>query len=436
MKKRIGLALLLAVLLLSGCAMQTVDQMYCLPRRSADYDNLQSAIDGAMTGLQYSAPTSGENQQTVQLVDLTGDGELEYLLFARANSDSPLRILIFHRDDRSYSLMTTIECLGSGFERVEYVDIDGEPGAELVVGRRVSEQVMGAVSVYSFSGGETRQLMSSNYSKFLCCDLDRNGRGELIILNSGEDEEDRGTAVLYSFRDGKLSRSREVDLSEPAACIKRIMVGSLYGGTPAVYVASSADGSSIVTDVFAMKDGVFSNISFSNESGTSVKTLRNYYVYADDIDDDGVLELPSLITMPSAKAGAAGDKPYLIRWFAMDLDGNEVDKMYTFHNFASGWYLELDDDLAARICVEEAGNACIFSIWEEDGVREVFRISALTGDDRDTAAVENNRFVLHRTDSVIYTGKLEGASASYGITEENLISSFRLIQQDWKTGET
>lgn len=436
MKKRIGLMLLTAILLLSGCAMQTVDQMYCLPRRSADYDNLQSAIETAMIDLQYSAPTSGENQQTVQLVDLTGDGELEYLLFARANSDSPLRILIFQKDTQGYSLMTTIECLGSGFERVEYVDIDGEPGAELVVGRRVSEQVMGAVSVYSFSGGEIRQLMSSNYSKFLSCDLDGDDRGELLILNSGEGEQDRGAAVLYSFCGDKMTRSREVELSEPAACIKRIMAGSLYGGTPAVYVASSADGSSIVTDILAMKDGTFANISFSNESGTSVKTLRNYYIYAEDIDDDGVLELPCLITMASARPSPTGENPCLIRWFSMDLDGNEVDKMYTFHNFASGWYLELDNEIVTRICVEETGDACVFSIREDEEIREVFRICALTGEDRDSAAVENNRFVLHRTDSVIYVGKLEGASASYGITEDDLISSFRLIQQDWKTGET
>ena len=57
-----------------------------------------------------------------------------------------------------------------------------------------------------------------------------------------------------------------------------------------MYVASSADGKTIITDIFAIKSGEFTNISFSNESGTSVRTLRNYYVYADDIDMDGVVE--------------------------------------------------------------------------------------------------------------------------------------------------
>mgnify|MGYP000087338040 FL=1 len=52
MKKRIWLfpLLILASLLLTGCALQTVDEMYALPKRSKEYDSLQSAIDSAMYG--------------------------------------------------------------------------------------------------------------------------------------------------------------------------------------------------------------------------------------------------------------------------------------------------------------------------------------------------------------------------------------------------
>lgn len=40
--------LLVAVALvvsLSGCMLKTVDQMYCLPRRSEEYKDLQAAMD-------------------------------------------------------------------------------------------------------------------------------------------------------------------------------------------------------------------------------------------------------------------------------------------------------------------------------------------------------------------------------------------------------
>ena len=438
-RKRIGTVLLmLTALLLTGCGMQTVDMMYCLPRRSNEYEKLQTVMDGYMDGLQYSAPTSGENQQTVQMADLDGDGREEYLLFARGVAENPMKILIFRQSGDSFTHLTTIETQGTSFDHVEYVDMDGEPGLEIVVGRKLSDQVMGAVSVYTFTEGEAEQLMNSGYVKFLCSDLDFDGKSELMVLSAAADNSGNGVAVLYNWVSGQMERSPEVDLSEPADCIKRIMAGRIHGGVPAVYVASSADGSAIVTDIFAVKEGSFTNISFSNESGTSVKTLRNYYVYADDIDNDGILELPSLITMKTGENGRSAHQQYLIRWFAMDLYGNEVDKLYTFHDYASGWYMELEDDWATRLWVSQEDGAWVFRIWNEalEYNEEVFRVFAFTGDSRDASAVEYNRFVLHRTENVIYAGKLEASSAAWGITEEELISAFRLIVIDWQTGET
>lgn len=435
--KFILLLSLLSLILLSGCMLQTVEDMYCLPKRSEDHDHLQSAIEEAMADLQYAAPLSGENRQSLQMADLNGDGIHEYLVFARSESDTPLRILIFHHTDNGYALLTTVTCQGAAFDRVEYVDMDGIGGMELVVGCRVSDQVQGYVGVYSFFDGEAGQLLTANYGQFLTCDLDSDRRSELMILSPGESDAQKGVALLYSWNSGQMERSAEVELSGAMEHIKRIMVSKLHGGSPAVYVASSADGNAIITDVFAMKSGKFTNISFSNESGTSVRTLRNYYVYADDVDDDGILELPSLITMASTYSQGREDQ-YLIRWFAMDLKGREVDKLYTFHNFAGGWYVCLNNEWATQLSVEQTNDTYRFFVWDAEQQKNVpiFTVFALTGQNRDADAVEDGRFVLQRTDRVVYAGLLEADAADYGITQNNLINDFRLIQKDWNTGET
>ncbi len=431
------LLLALAALLLSGCMLQTVEDMYCLPKRSEDHDHLQTTIDAAMADLQYAAPLSGENRQSLQMADLNGDGISEYLVFAKSESNEPLRILIFQHTDGGYEILTTITGQGTAFDRVEYVDVDGDGGLELVVGSRVSDQVLGHAAVYSFADGEAEQLLSANYGQYLTCDLNSDRRSELMILSPGEADAQRGVALLYSWSNGQMERSAEVELSGAVEHIKRIMVSKLHGGTSAVYVASSADGNAIITDIFAMESGKFSNISFSNESGTSVRTLRNYYVYADDVDDDGILELPSLITMASTQNEGREDQ-YLIRWFSMDLTGREVDKLYSFHNFDGGWYVCLDNTWATQLSLEQTEDTYRFFVWDAQQQKNgpIFTIFALTGQTRDTDAVENGRFVLHRTDRVVYAGLLEGDAGLYGITQENLMNNFRLIQRDWNTGET
>ena len=439
MKNRIKILLMLFCMasLLGGCTMRTVEEMYRLPQRSQTDNNLQSTIDEAMVGLNYASPIAGENQQTVQMADLTGDGKLEYIVFARDTANKAIRIQIFDQFDDSFRLFSVIESHGSAFEQVEYVDIDGKPGMEMVVGRQVSDQILRSLSVYTFSDGTPEQMMTANYLKFLTCDLDENGKTELLLIQPGESDADRGVVTLYSYNQG-MERSMEVLLSAPAASVRRIMTSRLESGENAVFVASSVDESAVITDVFTIRDGSLNNISFSKESGNSVQTLRNYYVYADDIDGDGVLELPSLITMRDIRSSTSSGQQYLIRWYSMDISGQEHTKCHTFHNYVGGWYLELEDDWADRVSVIEASGSYWFYVWDPlfENAELVFSIHVLTGSDREEAAEIDNRFVLHRSEGVIYAARLESAAADYLITKEDLAPCFHLIHQAWKTGET
>ena len=436
-RKRILLCLLLlAATLLTGCNIRAINELYCLPSRSESYRNLQSQINRVMVGLEYCAPIVGENRQTVQTVDLNGDGENEYVLFARGTAENPLRLFVFSLVDEEFVLLDTIYSTGDAFDQVEYVQMDDRPGMEIVLGRQISNQVVRNVSVYTLVSDQLEQIVTASYTKFVCADIDQDTRSELMILRS--DPAGNWVAELFGVENGVVERSQEVNMSEPADAIKRIMVGKLNDGIHAVYVASSINNKAIITDVFAMVSGVFTNVSFSNESGTSVQTLRNYYVYADDIDEDGVLELPDLITLRAPEDQSSPESQYLIRWYAMTSTGAEVDKLYTYHNFVGGWYLQLNGNLVNKIYVSQQGNAYVFGVWNDDGesVQRLMTVFALTGQKREEQATIDNRFVLKRTESTVYAANLDVASATYGITKDELLKSFHLILQDWNTGET
>ena len=49
----------------------SIDELYCLPKASEDYYDLQEALSQALgNGLSYDAPASGARREPVQLVDL------------------------------------------------------------------------------------------------------------------------------------------------------------------------------------------------------------------------------------------------------------------------------------------------------------------------------------------------------------------------------
>lgn len=432
------IALLLAALILSGCSMRTVDEMYRLPKRSENYNDLQSAIEGAMQGLEYCAPLTGENQQTVQLADLDGDGLDEYLLFAKGGQEKPLRILVFRNEKDGFVNIASTECNGSAFDQVEYIDMDGDGGLEIVVGRQLSDQVIRSVSVYAMSDEELTQLVTVNYTKFLTADLDGDNLHELFLLRPGETETDRGVAELYSMKNGVIDRYNEVGMSQPVDKLKRIIFGNLSGGKPAVYTACSVSDTALVTDIFTLTDGKLGNLTLSSETDTNIRTMRNFYVYADDIDNDGVVELPSLITMYPLEDAEDTDMHHLIRWYAINPDGSEVDKMYTYHDFVSGWYLQIDSNRANRLVANIQGNQTDFYIWDEgfNSAQKLMSIYAFTGQNREEQGLSDGRFILYKTDSVVYAALLEDSAKEHNLTQDKLVYNFRLIQKDWKTGET
>ena len=434
------LVILLSALLLtqSGCAMTTVDQMFQLPKRSEEYNNLQSAIDDAMTGLSYCAPTSGEHQQTVHMADVDGDGKNEYLLYAKGTQEKPLKILVFQEINGEFFNIDTIDANGTAFDMVEYVEMDDRPGVEMLVGHKISDQMLHTVTAYTFENGSFVQLATANYTKFLTTDLDSDHLSELFILRPGTSESDNGVAELYSMRNGAMERCNEVTMSQPVDRLKRIISGKLDGGKTAVYVASTVGDTALITDIYTLQDEKLTNVSLSSESGTSIHTMRNFYVFADDIDSDGVVELPSLISMVPLPNTPNGDTHHLIRWYAMTPTGAGVDKLYTYHNFVGGWYLRLDSAWAQRVTVQQQGNKTECYVWDEEFRKndKILTIYAFTGQNREEQGLAEGRIILQKTDTVVYAALLSDKAAEYGIAPEDAVFCFRLIQKSWKTGET
>jgi hypothetical protein len=227
-------------------------------------------------------------------------------------------------------------------------------------------------------------------------------------------------------------------MSQPADHLKRIIIGNLDGGKTAVFSASAVGDNALVTDIFVVLEGTLKNVAFSNESGTAVQTMRNYYVYADDIDNDTIVELPFLIPMKPMQDMVVTDTHQLIRWFSMTPEGSEVNKMYTYHNFMGGWYMQLQSQWAPRLAVKNVGQQYEFYLWDEsyNNPQKVLTIYVLTAQNREEQAVQDDRFVLLKTDSTVYAAKVENCAAQFDLTQETITYSFRLIHKDWKTGET
>ena len=437
------------MLTLSGCLFKTADELYALPELPEDYQQLQSKLDEVMAELdaEYAAPLSGANTATVQLQDLDGDGESESTVaFFRVNSnEQPLCICVFRQlPDGTYTEAYTLRGEGTAIDSISYLDIDGDGAKEVLVSWQISARVH-TLTVYQLGVEDAVELVHTAYNEsFSIFDLDRDNQQELLVLQTDDTGEGVDRVEYYNYENGQMVLSATAPMSRGADSVapNGVRTGYLRDNIPALYV-SVLCGDATVTDIYAMRDGVFTNISLNPDSGVSGETMRYYTdVSPQDINSDGVLELPKPAAVTEYQAiQNAVPNFWLIYWRQFDVDGNVYTVQINYHNLVDGWYLRLPEDWVGQITLSrddsQSGRgerAVIFSRWSGDMEEEpepFLRVYRLTGDNREDRLHLPGRTLLWEEDSVIYAAQLLSSSWDCGLDEESLRSSFSIIRKEW-----
>ena len=438
MKRFLCFVLLAAVCVsLSGCFLDPAENLYAIPKQPENYYNLQEAIDRVIAeGATYSPPVAGENQQAVQLTNLDEDPDLEAIVFMKTGADKPLSLCVFDKVDGEYKPIAWFNSVGSSFGRVEYVQFDGKPGNEIIVSRQISDSVTQTISLLTLSDGKLLELANTSCSEFITVDLNSDGLRDVLLLHE-DVEVQNGIAVYYHWEDGQVVRELEASMSAPVSAAKRIIKGKMCEGVPAVFVASAYGEDTIVTDIFGLRSGVFMNLNQSGDEAGSVETVREYYVYSNDIDNDGLIELPRLLPMAELEGDEYSKNQFLIQWYNFLLDGTKKNKLLTYHCYSGGWYLEIPEKMLRDLAVTKFiafGTTPAYRFVDTKTGKDIFSIAALPAE---TWPVSGEKWQkLTYKGEISYFAQLGPEAQTKGLTIEKLRELFHFIHVDWNTGET
>lgn len=287
------------------------------------------------------------------------------------------------------------------------------------------------------SPGLGRPLNTTAYLRYAVSDLNGDGRQELTVLYSGE--ENRCMADCYTWDDRELSCISTLELSFSAPELSRVAAGALSDGQQALYVTGVADNSVAAYDILTVKNGVLRNVTQNTASSAVDGGFRFLSLYPTDIDGSGVIEIPEPIPFPPLDEES--ETYYRILWRDYDSEGKSEVVCRTFHNAADGWSLLLPETWDEQVSLLRAGtpdeNAVLFFCRSSDGQLQPFlEICALTGSAREEHARRGDRFVLARQVETVYTAELLPCDDWDGaVDEETVKKSFSLIVAEWTTGE-
>lgn len=158
------------------------------PRLRAEYDSLQTCLQSILKeGLEYSAPLTGSNTQSVQLADLDNDGQDEAIAFFRDSSadSQSLKIYIFRKsDENTYAPTLMIEGNGTAINSAVLLPAGGRQALHVraLISWQLSPTVY-SLSAYSLENDALSEMLSgSTYSKYAVKDMDQDGNDEIVMI--------------------------------------------------------------------------------------------------------------------------------------------------------------------------------------------------------------------------------------------------------------
>ena len=254
------------------------------------YEALTNAADVSDVQLKY--PKGGDYRSAFVMFDLDADGEDEALVFYNMPSwGGNVRIMVLdHQQDEWVSVYDAVG-EGTDVTEVDFQVLTASGRHCVLIGWEQGTSENTSISVYDYTGGQLRVLYESEYSQMLIEDLDQDGTKEILLGIFKASSKTGAIRLINDTEDGLQSASRVV-MDSTITGFLGIEIGWLAQNQIAVFVDAYTSSTQIVTEIMVYTDdGKLRSLS-SHYGGLDRPLLREVPVRCEDINGDGILEIP------------------------------------------------------------------------------------------------------------------------------------------------
>lgn len=454
---------LLLLSLLSGCFFQPVEELYHLPTQSMEYEQLiqeistlRYALEIHHPGVEYANILSGDHTSTIQLQNLGKETEVDTAItfFRAPGADEPMKIFVLSMDlEGNYVPHCIIEGQGTSILSVEFAQLNGIGKKELIVNWQ--NNILGVYSLdylpaTPIEAGtpildqlpQATELLNTPHSNFALTDMNQDSITDLAVIRL-DTAGFNSFVELFQWTEGALVTHSIAPLSSNITSLSNVRVNFVTGMVPALYVSANLVDNTRTTDILLLRDSRLTNLTLDSSTGISSSTLRDYRdIGPTDINNDGILELPNPVPLPSYNEeelnNTAPTSFWLVDWTQYNARGDDSHVITTYHNIADSWYLIIPPSWRDQISISRDDSiigqrTVIFSRWNGAGSAPTpfLAIYKLTGPNRYTRADISNRFELGGDSTTIYAASFFDDSWDCGLDQQDLIQSFYQIISSW-----
>lgn len=321
MKKILSICLIFIICLaFTSCdfSINSVDTLMRPPKLSGESNLLQVAFEKSLENIDsviMKNPISGDNRSSFLFYDLDKDNSPEAFAFYSDPASSEVAYFsIFKKTDDNWVRVANIKGRGEEIYEIEFADLNGDGVNEIIISwtfLTASEKSINnsfsnssdrVLTVYSYNKKETNLIKTEYFTKIFVDDFNNDKCDEILLFNINlANIENRTIARLLSFdsnylidRDITLTLSNMIDVYNVAT--------DVLNGNTRIYIDGLINENTLITEVINVSHNDFTISLPLYEANTSEipLTARNSQILSIDIDNDGVVEIPTYETIPNA----------------------------------------------------------------------------------------------------------------------------------------
>ncbi len=437
MLKRI-IAVISAVALIICCAScsiapSSISEMLVAPRTNGEMHSIQRALhEYAGKTVDLSYPQRGSNRTAFIQSDLDRDGIDEAVAFYTSNESDgveEVHINLIDYVDGDWVSISDLATGASAIDKVEIALLEKGGAPVLIVGAELYSTTGNQLNLYSYSDGRLTARLQESYTEFLMCDMQNKGYDQLLLINHKAAER-TASASLYTIRETTSEIIGTVPLDGNISSFTSVTEGRLSDGRAAVFIDSLKSASSMITDAVYFGENGLVNPFFDANVLETQSTARSSTALCEDINNDGVTEIPFTQVLPGYETRPANERMNMTLW--RSFDGVKFNTVTAGdYNQTEGYYLEFDTAWQGSVTlIYDTENAMrsyrVYDPVMQSTADEILRIRVYT--EAEFSGFDNSDLiVLARSGGKVYAARIVADKGAYSVTENKLRESFELI---------
>ena len=439
MKKRI-LIMAIAVILtvfLSGCEMVTfnVSELMTPPKATGEKAKLQELIEkeaGSDYTLKY--PQNGNYRSAITTMDYDNDSVEEAVAFYVPSGETQtVNMIVMDQVKGKWQTVGNFQSKSSIVDRLVFSDLDGDGKKEIIVGWSTFNPLVNDLSVYLVNEKESLEISSENkYTDFLSGSFTGSDKEELLLLSLYTPDKP-ASASLVGLNDTKnsLYSLGETPIDADVTSFKKLQCGYISDGQFGAVIDGETTDKLYSSQIIYYSE-YFQSLEravFTGEEPTD-QAYRSYAVLSEDIDGDGIIEIPNTFKMNIDETQTDAVPAALVYWCEYTSLGTmQIDKVQAA-SLVYGCRFTLPDDWNNNYTayVNYSTKEITFYEWGEDNkagdLLLVFKMFSPETWDDGTSSMGYTE--LGRNDTYVYGFITFETNSSILPTNEYIINNFEL----------